>query len=158
MRKFLKGGKDMKAKECMCQDVCCVKPDTNVNQVAKLMSEKHVGCIPVCDDNNCICGIVTDRDILLRAVACEKDTKTCQVSDIMTCNVCTCKEDDDMTNVETKMSQNQVRRLPVCDQDNKVVGILTIGDLAQHDRDLGKQQVCDTIQGICNCHSNKNAE
>ena len=148
----------MKVKDCMCNEVCCVNPDANLNQVAKLMSEKHVGCIPVCDDNNCICGIVTDRDILLRAVACEKDTKTCKVSDIMTCNVCTCTEEDEMTNAQSKMSQNQIRRLPVCDQNNKVVGILTLADLANHDRDLGKQQICDTLQGICNCNDQKNAQ
>ena len=155
---ILKGGKRMKVKDCMCNDVCCVKPDTNLNQVAKLMSENHVGCIPVCDDNNCICGIVTDRDILLRAVACEKDTKNCNVSEVMTCNVCTCTQDDEMTNAESKMSQNQIRRLPVCDQDNKVVGILTLGDLANNHRELGKQEVCDTLQGICNCDNEKNAE
>lgn len=148
----------MKVKDCMCNDVCCVKPETNLNQVAKLMSQKHVGCIPVCDENNCICGIVTDRDILLRAVACEKDTKNCCVSDVMTCNVCTCSENDDMTNAESKMTQNQIRRLPVCDQNNKVIGILTLGDLAQNDRQLGKQEVCTTIEGICNCNGQKNAQ
>lgn len=148
----------MKVKECMCNEVCCVKPDTHLNQVAKLMSEHHVGCIPVCDDNHCICGIVTDRDILLRAVACEKDTKNCPVSDVMTCNVCTCQEDDEMTNAQSKMSQNQIRRLPVCDKNNKVVGILTLGDLAQNERNLGVQEVCHTIEGICNGNQPQNAE
>lgn len=148
----------MKVKECMCNDVACVKPDCSLNQVAKLMNEKHVGCIPVCDEDNCICGIVTDRDILLRAVACEKDTKTCKVSDVMTCNVCTCTEDEEMTNAESKMAQNQIRRLPVCDQNNKVIGILTLGDLAQNDREIGEQQVCTTIEEICNCHNGKHAE
>ena len=161
----------MKVKDCMCNEVCCVTPDANLNQVAKLMSENHIGCIPVCDDNDCICGIVSDRDILLRAVACEKDTKTCKVSDIMTCNVCTCKENDDMVNAENKMANNQIRRLPVCatmmcnkhvgcipvcDDNNCVIGILTLGDLAQNDIQLGKQEVCTTIENICNCHSNKN--
>ena len=56
------------------------------------------------------------------------------------------------------MANYQVRRLPVCDQDNHVIGILTLGDLAQNDEQLGKQQVCTTIDEICNCHSNKNAE
>ena len=148
----------MKVKDCMCNVVCCVRPDANLNQVAKLMSENHVGCIPVCDDDNCICGIVTDRDILLRAVACEKDTKNCPVSDVMTRNVCTCTEDDEMTNAESKMAQNQIRRLPVCDSNNKVVGILTLGDLAQNDRELGKQEVCNTIENICDCNGHKNAE
>ena len=146
----------MKVKDCMCQDVCCIKPDTTLNEVAKLMNEKHIGCIPVCDQNNSLCGIVTDRDILLRAVACEKDTKNCPVSDVMTCKVCTCKEDDEMSNAESKMAQNQIRRLPVCDQNNKVIGILTLGDLAQNDRELGQQEVCTTISNICDCNTNKN--
>lgn len=148
----------MKVKDCMCEDVCCVKPETKIQEVAKLMSKNHIGCIPVCDENNCICGIVTDRDVLLRCVACDKDTSQTPVSDIMTCNVCTCQEDDDMTNAETKMGQNQIRRLPVCDSQNRVVGILTLGDLAQNDHELGKQQVCTTIENICNCNGNKNAE
>lgn len=148
----------MKVKECMCNDVCCVKPETKIQEVARLMTQNHIGCIPVCDNNNCICGIVTDRDVLLRCVACEKDTNQTPVSDIMTCNVCTCREDDDMTNAESKMGQNQIRRLPVCDNQNRVVGILTLGDLAQNDRELGKQEVCTTIENICDCNKNKNAE
>ena len=148
----------MKVKDCMCNDVCCVKPETNLNEVAKLMSQNHVGCIPVCDDNNAICGIVTDRDILLRAVACEKDTKSCPVSDVMTTNICTCTADEEMTNAQSKMAQNQIRRLPVCDTNNQVVGILTLGDLAQNDREIGKQEVSATIKGICDCNGQKNAE
>lgn len=148
----------MKVKECMCNDVCCVKPETKIYEIAKLMSENHIGCIPVCDENNSICGIVTDRDILLRCVACNKDTNETPVSDIMTCNVCTCKENDDITNAESKMGQNQIRRLPVCDDNNKVVGILTLGDLAQNNGAIGKQEVCTTLENICNSQENKNAE
>lgn len=148
----------MKVKDCMCNDVCCVKPETSINEVAKLMSQNHIGCIPICDNSNSICGIVTDRDILLRAVACEKDTKSCQVKEIMTCNVCTCCEDDEMTNAQSKMSQNQIRRLPVCDNNNKIVGILTLGDLAQNDSQIGTQEFCNTIENICDCNSQKNAE
>ena len=74
----------------------------------------------------------------------------------MSTNVCTCKQDDDMTNAESKMANNQIRRLPVCDNNNHVIGILTLGDLAQNDNELGKQQVCTTIENICNCNENKN--
>ncbi len=149
----------MKVNECMCKDVCCIKSDTKLNEVAKLMSENHIGCIPVCDQNNTICGIVTDRDILLRSVACEKDPKTTPVSEVMTCDVCTCKQDDEMTNAESKMAQNQIRRLPVCDEQNHVIGILTLGNLAQNNADLGKNEVCTTIENICNCNGQvKNAE
>ena len=140
----------MKVKECMCDDVCCVKPETKIKEVAKLMSENHIGSIPVCDQNQCICGIVTDRDILLRCVACDKDTNQTSVSEIMSCNVCTCKEDDDITNAQTQMSQNQIRRLPVCNSKNEVVGILTLGDLAQNTQSIGQQQVNETIENICN--------
>ena len=148
----------MKVKECMCNDVCCVKPETKIKEVAKLMSENHIGSIPVCDQNQCICGIVTDRDILLRCVACDKDTNQTPVSEIMSCNVCTCKEEDDITNAQTQMSQNQIRRLPVCNSKNEVVGILTLGDLAQNTQSIGQQQVNETIENICNCHQNKNSE
>ena len=149
----------MKVKECMCDEVCCVKPETNIYEVAKLMSDNHVGSIPVCNTNNEICGIVTDRDILLRSIVCDKNLKETPVSDIMTCNVCTCTEDDDMQKAEMKMAQNQIRRLPVCDSNNKVVGILTLGDLAQNCQEIGKEQVNQTIEHICNCNVNaKNAE
>ena len=116
----------MKVQDCMCNDVCCIKPETKIEEAAKLMSQNHVGCLPVCDNNNSICGIVTDRDLILRCVACNKDIKQTPISDVMTCNVSTCKKTDDITNAESKMGQKQIRRLPVCDDNNKVVVILTI--------------------------------
>ena len=148
----------MKVKECMCQDVCCVKPETKVYEVAKLMSENHIGSIPVCDNNNCLCGIVTDRDIILRSIACDKDVKQTPISDIMTCNVCFCKEDDDMTNAQNKMANNQIRRLPVCDNNKKVIGILTLGDIAQNRAKLDDREICITFEDVCDCDTNKNAE
>ena len=77
----------MKVKDCMCNEVNCVKPDTSVKDCAKLMCDCHVGCAPVCDNSNNIVGIVTDRDIILRAVSCDKDMANTKVSDIMTTNV-----------------------------------------------------------------------
>lgn len=149
----------MKVKDCMCNNVCFAKPETNIQEIAKMMSDNHIGSVPICDNNNQICGIVTDRDILLRCVACNKDAKQTPVSDIMTCNVCTCNENDDMTRAEVQMSKNQIRRLPVCDNNNKVIGMLTLGDLAQNDIQIGKQEVSATMRNICNCNGqNKNAE
>ncbi len=146
----------MKVKDCMCDTVCCVKPETKINEIAKLMNDNHIGCVPVCDSNNCICGILTDRDIILRTIACDKDAKTTTASDIMSTNVCTCCDTDEMEKAESKMSEYQIRRLPVCDQNNHVIGILTLGNLAQNDNELGKQDVCSTISGICDCHDDKN--
>ena len=126
----------MKVKDCMCEDVCTIKPE------------------PVCDNNNCVCGIITDRDLVLRGIACNKDINNTKVSDIMTCNVCSCSEMDDITNAETKMGQKQIRRLPVCDENNKIVGILTIGDLAN--KKVNKEELSTTLEDICNCNGNQN--
>ena len=146
----------MKVQDCMCQDICCIKPETKIGEAAKLMSEHHVGCLPVCDNNNSICGIVTDRDLVLRCIACDKDVKQTPISDIMTCDVSTCKKTDDITNAESKMGQKQIRRFPVCDDNNRVVGMLTLGDLANNDNKIGKEQVCDTLENICDCEGKQN--
>lgn len=145
----------MKVNECMCNDVCCVKPETKLNEVAKLMAERHIGSIPICDNNNCICGIVTDRDIILRTIACDKDVKTTPVSDIMSCNVCCCTPNTDINEAEKMMSQNQIRRIPVIDND-KIVGILTLGDLAANEN-VNTQELCNTLENICGDNT-KNAE
>lgn len=146
----------MKIHECMCENVCCVKPETKISEIAKLMGDNHIGCVPVCDENNCVCGILTDRDILLRTIACNKDVNTTTASDIMSTNVCTCKKDEDVSEAESKMSCYQIRRLPVCDESNHVIGILTLGDLATSDSEIGKDSVCNTLNNICNCETNKN--
>lgn len=146
----------MKIKECMCNEPISVKPETRIQDVVNLMSQNKIGCVPVCDEKNHICGIVTDRDILLRCVDCKKDTNTTPVSDIMTCNVCSCKENEDITNAETIMGQNQIRRIPVCNTQNQLVGILTLGDLVQNDKKIGKQEMCNTLENICDCGKNQN--
>lgn len=149
----------MKVNEYMCNSICYVRPNTKIYEVVKLMEENHVGCIPVCDDNNCLCGILTDRDVLLRGVACDKDVKTTPVSDIMTTDVCTCKKDDEMSNAQSKMAENQIRRLPVCDNENHIVGILTLGDIAKNTTQIGIKEVGTTIENICSCGKTmKNAE
>ena len=101
----------MKVKECMCNEVYSVTPDTTIKEVAELMAENHVGSIAVTDDNDCLCGIITDRDIVLRAVACDKDVEETEISEIMTTDVCSCKEDDEMTDAECKMSTKHVMKI-----------------------------------------------
>lgn len=150
----------MKIKECMCNDVCCVSKNTKVSEIAKLMAEKHIGSVPICDDNSCVCGIVTDRDIILRAICGDdcKDIKETTASEIMTKNVCTCYEDDKIEDAEKLMCEYHVRRLPVCDCDNKIVGILTLGDLINNNQEIGKEEVAKTVETVCNCHTKKHAE
>jgi len=145
----------MDIKECMCKDVIKAKPDTSIEDCAKLMNDNHIGCVPVCDDENKIVGIVTDRDIVLRGIACSKDPKSTTLSDIMTTEVCCCETDADLEHAEEIMKQNKVRRLPVI-HDSKIVGIITLGDLA-----CNVEVDCDclgeTLEDICD-DDEKNAE
>lgn len=145
----------MKVKDCMCDQVAYVNPNCSVEDCAKLMCNNHIGCIPVCDGSKQIVGLVTDRDILLRTVGCGKDIKNTPVSDIMTCKVCCCAPDIDVCEAEKIMSENQIRRIPVVD-NNKVIGILTLGDLAAN-KGVNTEGVCGTLENICGC-DDKNAE
>lgn len=141
----------MKVNECMCTDVCYAKPETTIYDVAQIMKNEHIGCVPICDNNKCIVGLVTDRDILLRGVACDKNSKTTPISEIMTTNVCCCQSEDDVYQAENKMSEYQIRRIPVI-ENNKIIGMLTLGDLAHFNKEIGKQEVCTTVENICECN------
>lgn len=139
----------MKVKECMCSQVSCVKPETTLKDVAKMMQENHVGCIPVCDQKNSVVGLVTDRDLVLRGIACNKDTNTTPVSEIMTTNVYTVAPDAEVTEASKIMCECQVKRVPVIDNAT-IVGIITLGDLANNEEVKGTQ-VYTTVEGICRC-------
>ena len=112
----------MKVKDCMCHDVKFVTPNTSVCDCAKLMSDNNIGCVPVCDENNKVVGLITDRDVILRTVACNKDSASTKVSDIMTCNVCTCNADANIeeaekrgiANKETVMKKSKWFMIPFC--------------------------------------------
>lgn len=144
----------MKIRECMNQDVCFVKPDCNVYDAARIMNENHIGCIPVCNDQKNVVGLLTDRDIVLRTVACDKNAKTTPVSEIMTTKVCTCLSDENVEQAQNTMAKYQVRRLPVLDMQNKMVGILSLGDLAHNAGQIGNQNVSETVENICSCKGN----
>lgn len=144
----------MKVRECMCNQVTYITPDSSICDCAKLMCNKHVGCIPVCDKEKNIVGLVTDRDVILRCIANGKDINTTPVKDIMTCKVCCCNQEDEVSNAQKTMSENQIRRLPVVDENNKIIGILTLGDLCKN---TNINNVGQTIENICKC-DDKNAE
>lgn len=145
----------MKVRDCMCKEVVFVKPDCDTEECAKLMCQNHIGCIPVCDDSKKVVGLVTDRDILLRTIGCGKEIKNTPVSDIMTCNVTCCNPEEEVKQAEHMMSENQVRRIPVM-ENNRIVGILTLGDLAKN-KEINPEGVSITLENICDCDK-KNAE
>ena len=145
----------MKVRDCMCNNVTWVKPNDSVCNCAKLMCDNHIGCVPVCNDAQNIVGIVTDRDIILRSIACDKDVKSTPVSEIMTCKVCSCTPDTHIDEVQDLMKKNQIRRIPVM-ENNKIVGILTLGDLAAN-TNINNEEVTNTLENISNCNK-KNVE
>lgn len=147
----------MKVKECMCSEVTCVNPGAKITDVAKLMLNKHVGCIPVCDNNKNIVGLVTDRDLILRSLACEKDIKQTPVSEVMTTKIFNVAPDAEVSEAEKIMCECQVRRVPVVENDI-LVGIITVGDLVNN-QNISSEEVSNTVEQICNCDGNsKNAE
>lgn len=146
----------MKVKDCMCHEVSCLTPESTIKDCANLMCNKHIGCVPVCDTNKNILGLVTDRDVILRSIACDKDVKNTPISDIMTCKVCCCSPDEEIEEAEKTMSEYQIRRLPVVDDNNKIVGIITLGDLCAN-QNVSTKGICNTLENICGCND-KNAE
>lgn len=145
----------MRVKDCMCDSVKYVSPNCTVKECARLMCDNHIGCVPVCDENECIVGLVTDRDVILRSIACDKISSDTLVKDIMTKNVCTCNLNAGIEDVQKIMSENQIRRLPVVEND-KIVGIITLGDLSSNPN-VDTKCVCETLENICKCKE-KNAE
>ena len=121
------------------------------------MCSNHIGCLPVCDNTNSIVGLITDRDIVLRSVACGKDSKTTPISEIMTTDVCCCNSNDEVNEAEKLMGTMQIKRIPVLD-NNKVVGMITVGNLV-NDSKVTSIEVSNTVENICHCGPNaKNNE
>ncbi len=139
----------MRVKECMCGDVCFVTPEATVNEVAKIMADNHVGAVPICNAKNEVLGFVTDRDIVLRAVSTGKDISKTKISDIMSSEIIKTTPDTKVEEASEVMCINQVRRLPVI-EDNKIVGILSMGDLARN-TGIETNEVGKVVENICQC-------
>ncbi|MDM9627709.1 CBS domain-containing protein [Rhizobium sp. S152] len=123
----------MFVRDVMTKDVVIAAPDASIRQVAQMMSRIDSGAIPII--NSEILGIVTDRDIVLRAVAEGLDLDG-PVSEIMTSGIESCLEDDDLREASRRMSELQMRRLLVFDHDGNVSGILSLGDMAVLNEEL----------------------
>ena len=115
--------------DVMTRGIRTMSPDDNLVQAAQAMEELNVGAIPVCDGDR-LCGMVTDRDIVVRGVAQEMDLKNCKLSDVMSGHVRTVREQDDIDEVLQEMSSAQIRRMPVVDSQDRLVGIVSLGDIA----------------------------
>lgn len=135
----------MKAIDVMTPHVRSIEPTRPIADAAKLMAEYDVGVLPVIDSGELV-GIVTDRDLALRGFAPGRHAGS-PVLQIMSPHVETCREDDELDDVLQSMSDQQVRRMPVCSASGEVVGMISIGDLARRDPD--KDEVAEALNDIC---------
>lgn len=118
----------MKIKDIMTKSIAIIDPEDTVIQAAQLMKKHNVGSIPVCRGEKVI-GIITDRDIALKAVANGSDPGTLRVGEIMSKNPILGNPDMDVTEAGKLMGKNQIRRLPIVD-NHRLVGIVSLGDIA----------------------------
>lgn len=118
----------MKVSEAMTRNVRVARPGQTIREAAAMMAEIDAGVLPV-GDNDRLVGMITDRDIAVRAVA-QGMGPSARVEDVMTSEVRYCFEDEDTTDVLANLGEQQIRRLPVVNRDKRLVGILSLGDLA----------------------------
>ena len=119
----------MKAKDIMTAAPCCCSPNDSLQDVARAMRDNDCGAVPIVD-NGGVVGIVTDRDLAVRALA-EGKGSDARVGDFITTGPCCCSAEDDVRHIEKLMADKQVRRVPIVDADGCCVGIVAQADLAR---------------------------
>jgi CBS domain-containing protein len=127
----------MQLRDIMTPNPQCIRPEDTLLEAARQMRELDVGPLPVCDHDRLI-GMITDRDITLRAVAEGRDPKTTPVRQAMTENIVSCFEDEGVAEAARLMEERQIRRLLVLNRDKRLVGIVSLGDLVVESGDRPK--------------------
>jgi len=136
----------MKVKELMTRDIDVVSPETTLRDAAERMNSLDIGVLPVCDKDHLV-GMITDRDITVRATADGLDPFATQVGEVMSKDeLITCCEDEEVEAATQKMRDKRVRRLPVLSEDRRLVGILALGDIAVEQGD--ETESAETLKAI----------
>jgi CBS domain-containing protein len=125
----------MRISDVMTRNPATVSMDTTVQEVARLMADKDVGFVPIVDNQGVVCGTVTDRDIVVRVTAKGLDAKTSKLRDFGANSVISVTPEDDVSRARDLMKQHQVQRILVCDAKKKPVGVISLQDLAEHDKE-----------------------
>jgi CBS domain-containing protein len=136
----------MRVKDVMTHGVECARPTDSIARAAEKMKELNVGALPVCGDSDRLVGMITDRDITVRATAEAVPPHLGQIQDIMTPDIIYCFEDQEVAEAADLMEQHQVRRLVVLNRAKRLVGIVSLGDLAVETGD--DQLAGDTLEAV----------
>lgn len=139
----------MKVRELMTPNPTCAEPETTVEEIATLMKEEDIGCVPVIDEDGQVAGVITDRDIVLRCIAEGKDPAECRADDVISPQSVTISPNADTKEAARLMADRQIRRLPVV-ENGKLVGMLSLGDVAvkEHDDRLSGDVLQDVSEGV----------
>lgn len=140
----------MKVSEVMTTEVETISADQTAREAASFMLRADAGSIPVCDGGRVI-GMITDRDIAVRGVAEGRGPDT-PISELMSDGIVCAHEDDDVQAVAKRMSDEQVRRLPVLDSEERLIGIVSLGDLARETRGETAEQALEGVSAHGNQH------
>ena len=124
----------MQVKDVMTRGAEVVRPDATLQEAANKMKSLDIGPLPVCDGDKII-GMLTDRDITVRATAEGLDPKQTRVREVMSKELITCLEDQDVKEAAELMQSKQIRRVPILNKDKRLVGMLSLGDLANRTQD-----------------------
>jgi CBS domain-containing protein len=133
-----------KVHEVMTERPRCVTPETPVSEAAELMASEDVGSLPILDGDK-LAGVVTDRDIVVRGVAKGKDTRGMPVREVASRDLVTVGPNESLDDALQLMASNQVRRLPVVDHDNRLVGVLAQADVAMEAKEKAVGEMVESI-------------
>ncbi|MGI8981266.1 MAG: CBS domain-containing protein [Pirellulaceae bacterium] len=135
----------MLVQEIMTPNAECTRPNATLHEAAERMQQLNVGSLPVCDSDRLV-GMITDRDITIRSVAKGHDPDADHVADVMSPGITYCFDDQDVEEAARLMNEKQIRRLPVLNRSKRLVGIVSLGDLAVQ---TGNDElVGDTVEGV----------
>ena len=140
----------MRARDIMTKDPECLRREDTARRAAEVMRDKDCGVVPVIDDARRVIGIVTDRDLAVRVISYGKTPDT-RLGDVMTPSVRSCAADDDLRDVERKMAELQVRRIPIVDAGGRCLGIISQADIARaasRDSSVSEEEIALVLEQI----------
>ncbi|HEY3133652.1 MAG TPA: CBS domain-containing protein [Gemmatimonadaceae bacterium] len=140
----------MRARDIMTRDPQCCRREDTARRAAEVMRDSDCGVIPVIDEARRVIGIVTDRDLAIRGIAAGKGPEA-RLADLMTPMPKTCSADDDLRDVERKMAEFQVRRIPIVDAGGRCLGIIAQADIARaagRDNSVSEQEIALVVEQI----------
>jgi CBS domain-containing protein len=145
----------MNIKDIMSKDIKIAEPGAHLNEIAQMMQEHGCGCIIIAKDDRLV-GVITDRDIVIRCVSKSHNPNKIKAEEIMSPKILYCRDTDEITDTALNMTRNLVRRLPVLDENKRLVGIVSLCDLAANSDDYS---ICGKALGhICAVLDHKQTE